>query len=184
MESTKKVTASHFYGMTYCGSTVWLNEATTASRWRKLNSIHYWTQRICLEDFRNRHPRQEVTSRTKRATPLQWIKYSNSKMAFNLFHQNEKSTRLGLKLLNKAYIKDRFPGRATLIDESRKKIGRQSFLNRQRSLRCIDFNRTQGIPPDRLRINLKKTFFNQWQLTETLIDISVIHVFCHWIWYW
>jgi len=80
-------------------------------------------------------------------------------MAINLFLQNEKSTRLGLKLRNKAYINDRFPGRASLIDKAIKKIGRQSFLNRQQSLRCIDFDWTQGITPDRLRINLKKTFF-------------------------
>jgi len=88
------------------------------------------------------------------------MKYSNCKMAIMLFLQGEKTTRLGQEIQSRAYINERCPGKATLIDESRRKIGRQSLLNRLRSLRSINFDWTQGISVDRLRINLKKTFFS------------------------
>jgi len=146
--------------MFYYGSTVWLNELTTAIQWRKLNSIHYRVQRICLRDFRNKLSRSEVTSRVKRATPLQWMKYSNCKQAIGLLLQREKSTRLGLKLQSQAYINDRCPGKATLIDNSKLKIGRQSFPNRLRSMREIEFDWATGISDDLLRIRLKKPFLN------------------------
>jgi len=38
-------------------------EAATSLQWRKLNSIHCRSQTICLRDFKNWIPRQEVTSR-------------------------------------------------------------------------------------------------------------------------
>jgi len=87
------------------GSTIWLNEMTTSSQWKKLNSIHYRAQRTCLRDFQNIIPRQEATSRTKRA-----MKCSNCKMAIDLFLQREHLTRLGLKLQSIAYINERCPG--------------------------------------------------------------------------
>jgi len=129
----KEVATSHFHGMFYYVSTVWLNELTTSTQWRKLNSIHYRVQRICLRDFKNKLSRQDsVTSITERATPLQWMKYSNCKQVVTFFLQRDKSSRLGLKLQSQTYINDRIPGKATTQDLSRLKIGRQGFQNRLR----------------------------------------------------
>jgi len=125
------------------------------------NKLHpfYRALCICLKDFRNSISRTELITLTGRATPIQWMRYSNTKQVITLYLLKDRSTRLGLKLLNQAYINERTHGRATLMDFSRLKIGKQSFLNRLQSLRCITFNWTNGIAPDRLRINLKKTFF-------------------------
>jgi len=59
--------------------------------------------------------------------------------SIGLFLEKEKSTRLGFKLQTQAYINDRCPGKATMTDLSRLKIGRQSFPNRLRFMRDIDF---------------------------------------------
>jgi len=159
-DALKKVATSHFYGLFYYGSTVWLNEQTTAQQWQKLNSIHYRVQRVCIRDFRNKKSRLEVNAITQRATPLQWMKYSNCKQAVGLFLQKEKSTRLGIKLQTQSYINDRCPGKATMIDHSKLKIGRQCFPNRLRSMKDINFDWVNGISDDMLRIKLKRTFFN------------------------
>jgi len=91
----------------------------------------------------------------KRATPRQWSHYSNAKLAINLMNG---STPMGRKLKEKCYINDRFPGRGSIPDTSRLKIGRYSFTNRLQCLKKIDFDWCNGITKDSLRINLKKCF--------------------------
>jgi len=90
---------------------------------------------------------------------LQLMKYLDCKQAIELFLQQEKSTRLGLKLQSQAYINDRCPVKAKMTDLFRIKIGRQGFPNRLRSMREINFDWVTGISDNLLNIRLKKTFF-------------------------
>jgi len=153
-----KVVTSHLFGLLYYGSQTWLNELTTWSQWKKLNSIHYRALRICIKDFRNKTSKVTIDAMFKRATPIQWMRYSNAKMAISLTLLKNNSTRLGKKLQSQLYINDRCPGRAITMDTSRLRIGKNSFVNRLQCLRNINFDWTSGINPDRLRICLKETF--------------------------
>jgi len=62
------------------------------------------------------------------------------------------------KLKHAAYINDRLPGIASMMDSSRLKIGKHSLPNRLRCLRKVKFKWTDGINKNNLRINFKKTF--------------------------
>jgi len=71
------------------------------------------------------------------------------------------TTPMSEKLRNRAYVNDRFPGKATFVDRSKTKVGRQSQPNRLDFLREIKFNWNNAEEPiskDKLRIALKKTF--------------------------
>jgi len=153
-----KVATSHLFGMTYYGSQTWLTELTTFNQWKKLNAIHYRALRICLKDFKNKISKAQLNAELKRATPLQWMKFSNTKLAINLALMGDRTTRLGRRLQGCMYINDRCPGRGITMDTSRLKIGRNSFLNRLNCLREVNFDWTTGICPHRLRVELKKTF--------------------------
>jgi len=148
----------------YYGSQTWLNELTTSVQRRKLYSIHFCALRIWLKDFRNKTSKPLINAKFKRATPVQWMRYTNSKMAISLVLLREKSNRLGIKLQNLLYINDRCPGWGITMDCSRHKIGKNSFPNRLQCLRLINFDWTNGINLNKLRICLKKTFI-KWLLT-------------------
>jgi len=62
------------------------------------------------------------------------------------------------KLRQRVYINDRYPGRATFIDRSKLKIGRQSLPNRLDREIKFAWCGQEDILTDKLRIKLKKTF--------------------------
>jgi len=77
------------------------------------------------------------------------------------------------KLRERAYVNDRSPGRATFIDRSKLKIGRQSLLSRLDFFREIKFDwcGQEDMSKDKLRIELKKTFIT----TTTKLAIANLH---------
>lgn len=105
--SMKKTVTSHFYGMVYCRSNDRPNKLTTSTQWRKLNSIHYRALRICLKDFRNTILRRDVNTKMFRATPSQWMRYSNHKQAIKLYLLGDKSSTFGIKMRSHVYINNR-----------------------------------------------------------------------------
>jgi len=139
----------------YFGSEIWLNELTAARSWRFLNSLHYKALRVIVKDPKNLISKVDLNASIKRATPRQWSLYSTAKLAINLMNG---STPMGMRLKEKCYINDRIPGRGSIPDTSRLKIGRYSFTNRLQCQKKIDFDWCTGISKDSLRINLKKCF--------------------------
>jgi len=160
LESMKRVVTTHFFGLIYYASPVWLTEQTTSKHWKKLNSLHYRALRTAARDFFFKFDKESLNKMFGRATPLQWMQYANAKMAITLYNLST-GPPLSSKLKENAYINDRRPGQATIIDRSRLKIGKQSLVNRLNCLKKITFCWTSGISKDALRINLKKTFIPQ-----------------------
>jgi len=87
------------------------------------------------------------------------MQYSNSKLALTMFAQDQDGPPISAILRSKLYVNDSNPNKISIHDTSRLKVGRNSFHNRLKCLRNINFN-WKGINPDALWINLKKTFFN------------------------
>jgi len=108
-----------------------------------------------IKDPKNKISKLDLNASIKRATPRQWAQYSTAKLAINLM---TGSTPMGIKLKAKCYVNDWIPGRGSVPDTSRLKIGRYSFPNRLQCLKKLDFDWCTGISKDRLRINLKKCF--------------------------
>jgi len=104
------------------------------------------------------------------ATPKLWSLFINCKMAINLMSGNSP---LGIKLRAKSYINDRKPGRATIMDSSRWKIGRFSLSNRLLCLKRVNFDWCHGLSSDNLRINLKKCFIPVFQDFFVTFDIMI-----------
>lgn len=63
MEEMKKVITSHFFGMLYYASPVWMTEISTSSAWNLLNALHYKALRTVCGDFRR-----------KKSSWIHWLK--------------------------------------------------------------------------------------------------------------
>jgi len=159
-ESMKRILTTHYFGMVYYASQVWLNELTTSLQWKLINSLHYKALRIVIGDFRNRTPRDDLNKLLKRATPSQWMLYSNAKIAITLF-TDENGPQISQKIRNNAYLNNCKPGIATFMYSSRLKIGRNSLQNRVKMMMSVRFKWTTGINRHALRVALKSTFFKK-----------------------
>jgi len=158
LEGMRRILTTHFYGMLYYASQVWLNELTLSKHWKSLNSLHYKALRSSVGDFRNKIARATLNQMFKRATPVQWMCYSNAKLAITLYN-TQNGPEMSAKLRNASYINDRTSGRAIFMDSSRLRIGKNSLCNRLNCMRSIKFDWTNGITDHALRTNLKKTFY-------------------------
>jgi len=160
IKSMKKIITSHYFGMLYYASPVWLNEVTSARIWRILNTLHYKGLRTACRDFRKSKSRDELDKLFNRATPNKWMHYSNSKLALQLFALSQNGPPICDKIKQNIGFNDRTK-RIITLDTSKLQIGRQSFHNRLTSLREIRFTWNCNMSKDQLRINLKKTFFEK-----------------------
>jgi len=154
----KRVVTSHFFGMIYYASPVWMNETTTATHWKTLNSLHYRALRSSVRDFTFKWSKDDLNNYFKRATPLKWMRYTCCKMAINLYLLNQAGPPMSTRLRRSAYINDRQPHKVHFMDTSQLKIGKQSLANRLSSMKTIKFDWASGIDKHKLRIELKKTF--------------------------
>jgi len=123
-----------------------------------INSLHYKALRVSLGDHRNNISKKNLNDIFGRATPVQWMAYSNAKMAISL-HNLEDGPPLSETLRHAAYRNNRLPGQAIYMDSSRLRIGKNSLVNRLNCMRQVKFQWTNGINQHALRQNLKKTFY-------------------------
>jgi len=159
-EMMRRVVTSHFFGMIYYASPVWMSETTTAPHWKTLNSLHYRVLRSSVRDFTYKWSKDDLNNYFKRATPLKWMRYTCSKMAMKLYLLGQAGPPMSTKLRASAYINDRQPHKVHFMDTSRLKIGKQSLTNRLSSMKTIKFDWANGIDKHKLRIELKKTFID------------------------
>jgi len=97
------------------------------------------------------------TKIAKRSNPNQWVKYITTSTAIKMF--NKSNTLMALELRERAYINERTPGRATLISEARRILGKQSLWNRLEVLRESKFDWINIKNDDLIRVELKKQVF-------------------------
>jgi len=67
---------------------------------------------------------------------------------------------MSLQLQKVVYINNRKPGVASFMDGSKLRIGKNFLYNRLSSVHNIAIQWTNGINPDKLLIELKKTFIS------------------------
>jgi len=157
-QGMKKIITTHLFGMIYYASVVWLSELTTVKFMNSLDSIHYKGLRVAAKDYYHVLSRQRLDDIFNRASPLRWMQYSTAKHALCMISLNQKGPPMSYALNQKLYINDRNPKKISIHDTSRLKVGRNSFHNRLKCLKCINFD-WKDITPHTLRMNLKKTFF-------------------------
>jgi len=130
LSSIKKTVTCHFFGLLHYSAAVWLDELTTSSQWRTLNSLHYRALRVCSKDYFDRIHNTEIDKMFERAMPHEWMCYTCANTSVNLYFQGELGPLLMQKLTTQAYINDRNPGVVLVIDTSRLRFGRHAFINR------------------------------------------------------
>jgi hypothetical protein len=117
--------------------------------------------RATIGDFKASISRAELDRITKRATPLEWAKYSIASTVIKLY--NRSNTDMAGIIRTSAYVNDRVPLRAKFIDRSRLKIGKQSIINRIGPIFSsinFDWIGDSTVPTDDfIRNKLKKCFF-------------------------
>jgi len=157
-QGMKKIITTHLFGMIYYASVVWLSELTTLKFMNALESIHYKGLRVAAKDYYHVLSRQRLDQIFNRASPFRWMQYSTAKHALCMISLNQNGPPISYILNQKLYINDRNPKKISIHDTSRLKVGRNSFHNRLKCLKFINFD-WKDITPHSLRINLKKTFF-------------------------
>lgn len=128
-EGMRKIITTHLFGMLYYASVVWLNELTAYKIIRSLESIHYKGLRVAAKDYYMLLSRERLDDIFGRATPCQWMKYSNTKMALNMLSQGSEGPPISVSPRNKLYVNERNPNNISIHDTSRLKVGRHSFHN-------------------------------------------------------
>jgi len=130
---------------------------------KQLNRQHYRVLRAAFKDRKCEMSKETLNRLAGRATPRQWAKYIVSSTTIKMMHKG--TTPMSEKLRNRAYVNDRFPGKAMFANRSKTKIGRQSLPNRLDFLREIKLdwnNAEEPISKDKLRVALK-IFFSSGQ---------------------
>jgi len=158
-EGMKKILTSHFYGLIYYATPMWLGQMTNERTWKMLESVHYKALRTSINDHRGLWSKEDLDSALNRAKPKAWMQYCSAKMAIQLMNLQGRGPPISTKLINQQYVNDRMPNRTKIYDASMKKVGKHSFRNRLGFFHKVNFDWRQGLSKDLLRINLKKTFF-------------------------
>jgi len=153
----KKVITSHFFGLIYYASPVWLTEIMNSRIWSILNVLHYKALRIVCADFKRRKSRRELDATVERARPYEWMRFINVKTAVQLTLMGANGPPITKKLRDNLYQNDR-TGRISFMDTSRLKIGRNSLQNRICCASEFTNEWLKGISDNRLRVELKKSF--------------------------
>lgn len=108
-----------------------------------------------------------------RATPQKWMKYINAKTAIQMMLIQKGEPPLASKIRGNIGVNNR-TGEMITLDTSRLKIGKHAFLNRLMCLREVIFHWQHGINKDRLRIELKMTFFVYLMEINLFIEIEIL----------
>jgi len=153
-----KVITSKYFGTMYYASPLWMTSNMPRKTLAQLNRQHYRALRAAFKDRKCKMSKDELNVLSGRATPEEWSKYTVASTVIKMMAIS--ITPMAEKLRKRAYINDRCPGRATFIDRSKNKIGKQSLPNRLSFFKDIKFNWcNSNISEDKLRQELKKAFF-------------------------
>jgi hypothetical protein len=158
-----RLVTTQYFSILYYACPLWIGSLDSKC-WRRLNSAHYRVIRAALGIFRSDMSRSELDKLSKRATPLEWSKYSITSTVIKLF--NNSDTNIAILLRDSVYVNDRKPKKGKFLDKSRLKVGKQSLPYRigpifaNLSFDWIDFH----LSDDTLRRLLKQEFFTYYEL--------------------
>jgi len=153
-----KVITSKYFGTIYYAAPVWMTTTLDNKSYKMLNRQHYRALRAVYKDRKCIMSKEDLNSRSCRATPYEWSRYIVASTVIKMM--GNSTTPMADKLRRTAYINDRCPGRASFTDISKRKIGRQTLPNRLGFFKDIKFNWcNEDISDDKLQRELKKTFF-------------------------
>jgi len=122
--------------------------------------VHYRALRAAVGDYKRKIPKVVLDIISKRATPKQSANYTTASMAIKLYNGTE--TRLGETLRNRCYINDRHPKKGIFFDNSKYKVGKQSFTNKLHLFTDVNFEWIGPYSDNHIRHNLKKLFITQF----------------------
>lgn len=151
--------ANNFSSTVFYASTVWFDNLKKSTQ-RKFNTLYHRMLRIATKDYYRTLTNRELTSRCKRASPREWVKYSTCTKVVKIIRENAPVC-LVKRLNTNRYIESRRSGRNLFFDRSKTKIGKQSLENRLQIFNNIHDNWTHpALTNDQIRIMMKKTFFS------------------------
>jgi len=159
MDQFLKIITTQFFTHLYYCSTVWLSSETRWNLKKLINTAHNKALRITLRDNKNRINQDRINKMTKRCTPKEWGLYTSASVAMKVI-RDQQPKHLHQRLLDTLYTCRRTPLIGHFYNNAKGKIGKQSLENR---LTHVDSLKTDWLGldwnDDRIRINLKKTFF-------------------------
>ena len=173
-EQFLKSVTSNYYGSVFYGASVWLPNIK-ASHKTKLNSLHFRLLRVACKDFSLKLSRDDLTTRCKRAKPMEWARYSTASIAMKTI-RDELPKPLFEILKSTYYEERRQKGRGLFFDSSRRKCGRQSLQNRLSHVAQIKKPWNEdGLPlsNNQLRRLLKSAFFSHHIISGVVAERSV-----------
>jgi len=150
-----KIVTSKFFGQLYYASPVWMTNGLKSTTWKALNRAHYKALRAAFKDRSCEMHKDDLNRLSKRATPLQWAKYSTTSCAIKLLRKAE--TPLAIQMKNKMYVNDRKPHRGKFINTTLTKIGREALPYRLNTLSELTFDwLDENLSDNEIRVNLKR----------------------------
>jgi len=155
-----KAVTANYYSTVFYGASVWLPNVK-AIYMTKFHSLHFRLLRSACKDYYSKISRQDLTKRCKRATPLEWAKYTTSSIAIKIV-RDTKPKHLHEILMRTYYSERRNVARGLFFDSSRTRIGKQSIQNRLSHVAQIkeSWNTSNAkMTNDQIRVMLKHTFF-------------------------
>jgi len=126
-----------------------------------LETLHYKAIRVACKDYKRQKSRNELDMIFSRAKPRQWMQYITTKMAIQLATMKPKKPPLAQKIIDNMSYNNR-TNKTVIMDTSRIRVGRQAFQNRLNCMRKVNFDWRNGVEKNKLRVELKKLFFTQF----------------------
>lgn len=152
-----KVMTTQYYSCCFYGSPVWLNGSNPYADLRRLNALHYRSLRIAVRDYKRRVPRSELDL-LGRARPTTWSRFQASSIVIKTMNYCLPE-RLYNSIKANSYVERRRMLRPKFWNKSNYRIGKQALQNRAGELvNDVNFNWSDGISDDALRVNLKRHY--------------------------
>jgi len=164
-----KAASANYYGSVYYAASVWFHNLKQSQK-KKLTAVHFRMLRTAKRDFKMALSRTELTQLCERATPEQWAKFVTASRVIKTI-RDQQPAYIFEKLTMNYFEEPRYPGNGCFFDFSRTRKGFQSIQNRLLFMRAIDLdwnNESSVISNDRIRIEMKKTFFPYITTDENL----------------
>jgi len=164
-----KAASANYYGSVYYAASVWFHNLKQSQK-KKLTAVHFRMLRTAKKDFKMALSRSKSTQLCERATPEQWAKFVTASRVIKTI-RDQQPAYIFEKLTMNYFEEPRYPGNGCFFDFSRTRKGFQSIQNRLLFMRAIDLdwnNESSVISNDRIRIEMKKTFFPYITTDENL----------------
>jgi hypothetical protein len=164
-----KLVTANFYNAIFYASSVWL-PCIKAIYKTKLTSLHFRMLRSACKDYTQKISRNDLTNRCKKATPMEWAKFTTVSVAMKVV-RDKLPVPLHFQLMRTFYTERRNAGRGFFYDASKTKPGRQSLENRFFHKRQISepWSKKLNLTNDYIRVLLKRTFFSCYRVASDLI---------------